>query len=365
MQYDILMKKTHVLSYGPELVHQRLQREELGILRFQGGDVSAWQKSLRRRLAVQMGYDIMPGKNKRVPLKVRTLWHHADMPWAAGLGSVTKIVFTAEQGADVPAYVCLPHNVKPPYRWMICLQGHSSGMHNSLGILAKEDPTIINPSPNVKQVEGDRDFALGCLKRGFAALCIEQRNFGERLFQARWEEWSKRVCLQPAMHSMMLGRTLAAERVFDVDRALDYLWTRKDVDRANVGVMGNSGGGTTSIYAGALLPRVAFMMPSCSFCTYRGSIMSIYHCPDNYIPGLLRWAESADIVGLFAPKPVVVVAGNKDDIFPIQHVRKAYADLRKIYRAAGAEKQCQLVVGDGGHRFYADDAWPVLTKMIK
>ena len=162
------------------------------------------------------------------------------------------------------------------------------------------------------------------------------------------------------MHALMLGRTLIGERVFDVDRGLDYLATRDDVDWSRVGVMGQSGGGTVSMFAAALLPRVRFAMPSCSFCTFRDSIMSIYHCADNYVPGLLRYAEMADVMGLFAPKPVVLVAGERDDIFPIQATRRAFADLEAIYEAAGAAGRCHLVVGSGGHRFYAEEAWPVM-----
>jgi pimeloyl-ACP methyl ester carboxylesterase len=118
------------------------------------------------------------------------------------------------------------------------------------------------------------------------------------------------------------------------------------------------------MYAAALLPRLSFAMPSCSFCTFADSIMSIYHCGDNYIPGILQYAEAADVMGLFAPKPLVIVTGRQDPIFPLAGVRKAFRDLQKIYDAAGAKNNCRLVIGEGGHRFYADDAWPKLLKMI-
>jgi hypothetical protein len=85
---------------------------------------------------------------------------------------------------------------------------------------------------------------------------------------------------------------------------------------------------------------------------------------DNYIPGLLKYAEMADVMGLFAPKPVVLVAGREDDIFPIRATRRAFRDLRKIYESFDAKDRCHLVVGKGGHRFYADDAWPVMLKEI-
>ena len=92
--------------------------------------------------------------------------------------------------------------------------------------------------------------------------------------------------------------------------------------------------------------------------------MSIYHCADNYVPGLLKYAEMSDVMGLFAPKPVVIVAGKEDEIFPIGPTRRAFSSLRKIYRVCGADDHCHLVVGSGGHRFYAA-AWPVMLDELR
>ena len=337
--------KTPVLHLSPSEYHAHLMKRTTPALRYAGGDVAAWQRKLKRKLVDLLGG--MP--RERVPLNVRTLWTR-EVPQ----GVVTKIAYCAEPFADVLAYVCIPRNATPPYLWTICLQGHSTGMHVSLGI-ERDDET--KPFP----VAGDRDFAIGCMARGVAALCIEQRSFG-----LRGESTQKAVspvgCHDATMQALLLGKTLIGERVYDVDRGIDYLATRKDVDMRRIGVMGNSGGGTISLFAAAVLPRLAFAMPSCYFCTFRDSIMSIYHCMDNYIPGLLKYAEMADVMGLFAPKPLVIVAGKQDDIFPLKGVREGFRHLQAIYRAAGAADRCHLVVGPEGHRFYADLAWPVLLK---
>jgi dienelactone hydrolase len=338
----------HPASYSPSRVHHAAMKDLVPELHYDGSDIASWQRKLRRRLIRLLGDQ----PAERAPLRPRRLWRR-EHP----LGIIEKVVFTGERHADVPAYVCLPASARPPYPFMIALQGHSTGMHNSIGVQF-EDET------QPKAIEGDRDFGIGCMRRGIAALCIEQRAFGERgeqLQQAR----ASHPCHDAAMHSLMLGRTLIGERVYDVDRAIDYLAARGDADVARLGVMGNSGGGTISLFAAAVLPRIRFAMPSCYFCTFKASIMSIYHCSDNYVPGLLKVAEMSDILGLFAPRPVVVVAGRDDPIFPIKGVRQGFRDLRRIYAACGAERHCHLVVGNGGHRFYADDAWPVMLNEIK
>ena len=130
--------------------------------------------------------------------------------------------YTSIPYADVLAYMCIPRDAPPPYAAMVCLQGHSTGMHNSIAV---------DYETNTKPIEvaGDRDFALGCLRRGIAALCIEQRSFGERKELVQ-EHVSPHGCHDATMHALMLGRTLIGERVYDIDRAIDYLAGRGDAD---------------------------------------------------------------------------------------------------------------------------------------
>ena len=335
------------LSLSPSQNHQYLLGNLKPRLSFSGRDFSVWKPKLRSKFEELIGFPQV----ERPPLQPRQLWTQQHE-----LGTIEKITFQAEPYSDILAYFCVPHGLQAPYPVVICLQGHTTGMHVSIG-MQREDET------QPMRVEGNRDFALGAMRNGFAALCIEQRSFGERSEKTQ-QARSSEGCYDAAMQALILGRTLVGERVFDVDRGLDYLESRGDIDMKRVGVMGNSGGGTTAIYSAALLDRIQFAMPSCSFCTYRDSIMSIHHCADNYIPGLLLWAEQADVLGLFAPKPVVVVAGKTDDIFPIEGVRVAFDDLKQIYEAADAADKCVWVEADGGHRFYESESWSTLLKLI-
>lgn len=331
---------------SPSECHRLVLDETEPALAFRRGDVRAWQRRARARLRDLLG-DL---PSARCPLEPRTIWKRAH-----DLGTLEKVVFTSEPRAEVVAYACVPRNARPPYRYVICLQGHTTGMHLSIGVDRGDETRAI-------EVEGDRDFALGCLRRGYAALCLEQRAFGERAERVQRQR-SALGCFDATMQALMLGRTLVGERVYDVDRALDYLALRGDADADNVGIMGHSAGGATSLYAAALLPRIAYAMPSGYFCTFRDSVMAMHHCEENYVPGLLKCFEMADVAGLIAPRPLVLVAGRRDPAFPIAATRRAFRALRSIYAAAGARDRCRLVVGSGGHRFYADRAWPVLQRL--
>ncbi len=336
-------------EFSPSLYHKALAAHTTQALRYAGGDVGRWQEALRGKLRELLGY--RGDAAARVPLAPRTLWQR-EHP----LGTIEKIVFRSEEKVDTPAYLCLPRKAKPPYTWFICLQGHTTGMHNSIGLDYDEAAPM--------ETEGDRDFGIGCMACGVAALCLEQRSFGLRreFIQPQSLDY---LCHQAAMNALMLGTSLLAERIFDVDRAIDYLGERGDADMSRVGVMGNSGGGTTTLFAAALLPRVRAAMPSCCFSTFQASIQSMFHCVCNYVPGILQAAEMGDVAGLIAPRPLVVVSGKEDGIFPLGPAQSEFVRVREIYRDAGAPDACRHVIGAGGHRFYAEEAWGVMKGLVE
>jgi hypothetical protein len=152
--------------------------------------------------------------------------------------------------------------------------------------------------------------------------------------------------------------------VWDTSRLIDWAIARDDVDASAIAITGNSGGGTTSLFAAACDERIRVAVPSCCFCTFAASIGSIHHCECNYVPGILRLAEMHDVAGLAAPRALRVVAGEEDSIFPIAPARGAFERLEGIYAAAGAAGRCSLYVGPGGHRYYKAGAWPFIREHL-
>jgi len=171
-------------------------------------------------------------------------------------------------------------------------------------------------------------------------------------------------CRHASMVALMLGRTMAGMRVYDVHRALDVLGQFPAVDMSRIYCLGHSGGGLVTYYATAFEPRLAGGLVSCAFCSYQASIAYVDHCEDNYLPGVLQYLEMADIAGLIAPRPLLFVNGKRDDIFPLPGVEQAFADVEAIYQWAGAPGKAQLRLGEEGHKFYSDLAWPTLRELI-
>lgn len=342
-------------NFAPEIAHDNFLRNSQQKLAFNpDGDFNQWRYDVDVKLRQLLGMDNF----EKVDPNIRIEYEKECEDFYE-----TRFIFTSEYKVDVPVHLLIPktdktitpedaHTAKSEgsFPVMVCLQGHSPGMHISLA-RAKDD--IDKESIE----EGDRDFAVQCVKHGYAALVIEQRAFGERK-----DERGKKVnpmhnsCVHPSMVELLMGRCMVAARCWDVSRAIDTLVNFDNIDTDRIACMGNSGGGTITFFVTCLDKRIKMAMPSCYFCTVKESIARIDHCVDNYIPGMLQWFDLQDLTCLIAPRPMLIVAGETDPIFPIAGVKKAYDEACEVYKAAGAEGKCRLFVGTEGHRFYAD-AW--------
>ena len=167
-----------------------------------------------------------------------------------------------------------------------------------------------------------------------------------------------------SMNLLMMGKTMAGVRVRDVMRSLDFLETLPYVDQEHMGAMGISGGGTTLMYAGALDERLKAVVLSGAGCTFRDSILKIFHCTDNFVPHVYSHGEMYDILGLMAPRALLLEAGDEDDIFPIAGVKTCYQQLKKAYRIMDAEEKLELDVFHGGHQIHGGRSYAFLQKWL-
>lgn len=314
-------------------------------LRYDGKqDFNEWKKELRAKLVELTGYDTFKKCDPKFTIE-----------YEKTTDTYREIRFTlqSEEGYVFPSVLRVPLGVEGKIPVVICLQGHSTGFHISLG-------QPIYPRDQASISGGDRDFAVRIIKEGYAALAIEQRNFGE----AGGAGENGPDCYISTMTALMLGRTTIAERVWDVSCAIDAIEEHFDfLDADKVYCMGNSGGGTTTFYAACLEERIKMAMPSCSVCTYRDSIMPQHHCSCNFIPNSAKYFDMGDLTALIAPRKLIIVNGKEDVIFPDKGVKETFEITKKMYKLAGAEDNCALVTGEEGHRFYADASWPVFKKL--
>lgn len=311
---------------------------------YDGGDFDSWLICAKEKLYQLIGMNSFTKVNPEL-----------EIEYEKKLKNTTEIRFTfqSESGYRVPCHLLLPDGVKnPPV--MICLQGHSKGMHISLA-------RVKYPSDEQTIANGDRDFCIRAVNEGFAAIALEQRNFGECGGSERGPG-----CFESAMTALLTGRTTVGERVWDVSRLIDVL--ERDfsdkIDVHNICCMGNSGGGTTTAYLAALEERIVMAIPSCAMCTFKDSIGAMKHCACNYVPNIAKYFDMGDIMAMSYPKYFIQVSGVDDNIFPIFGAKEVFEKGKKAYASQNLESRCNLIIGNGGHRFYADDAWPVIHQYL-
>ena len=259
----------------------------------------------------------------------------------------TRFSFQTEPGLFIPCHLLLPKGQSSQFPLAVCLQGHSRGMHISLGEVRY---------PGDEEGAKVECFGLQALAEGYAALVVENRDMGECGGDADGPH-----CHETAMANLLMGRTTLGCRLWDDMRAMDMVAAHfPEVDVSHAMVMGHSGGGMGALFLAALEPRIEACLVSSYVCSYEYSIANIYHCACNHVPELRQYFDCGDICGLVAPKPMVIITGDRDPIFPYDGVRKAVADAEVYYGYAGASKRLRFVTGEGKHQFFPELAWPAL-----
>lgn len=320
------------------------------VLKFdESKDYDSWKKQVRDKYTELLGLDEI-AKNA-CPLDVQ-------IEETIECDGYTRIRYTfeSEKGAYVPCYLLIPHNRKEEKLPVcVCLQGHTTGFHNSLGVVKYErDKDCL--------ANDDSAFGLLAVKYGFIALCVEQRGMGERTSSRSFQLTC--ACSYPAMSAILLGRSLIGERVWDVSRAIDTLENFDRVDMNRIALTGNSGGGTATYYAACFEDRLKVVAPSCAVCAYKYSIGAMLHCTCNYIPGVAKYFDMGELACLIAPKKLLIYAGSKDPIFLIQGTYDIYDVVEKIYKKEGCPDNCALHVNDVGHHYVGDKIFTEIAKYL-
>ena len=219
---------------------------------------------------------------------------------------VEKIVFESRPNFPVTSNLYLPSHAAFPAPAVIHVHGH-----------ARE---------HGKRYELYQSVSIGLAKRGYVVFFIDASGHGERSPQGHNEGFA------------MLPGDLPLEglQMWDNMRALDYLCTRGEVDVQRIGCTGCSGGGNQTMYLSALDERIAVSAPVAAVTLYKDLFFRGIGCACECVPNVLRYGEQDAILGLIAPRPLLIAAGIRDAIFPIVGAREVHDRLRSIYRLYGA-----------------------------
>ncbi|MCP4645233.1 MAG: hypothetical protein GY851_32625 [bacterium] len=212
--------------------------------------------------------------------------------------------------------------------------------------------------------EEDRDIAVQAVKRGYIAIAPATRGLGCPGVPDVDGRHSKRDCRSQMVHCLLAGRTPMGERVWDMERFLDWGLALPGADADRVLMFGNSGGGVVSLFAPACDPRITVAVSSCAFSSFVKDDGCIQLCDCNLVPNIMTFGDAHDIAGLIAPRAFLAVHGKKDALFTMPDIDRTATRVRPIFAAAGVPDHFDLRYGSEGHRFYKDLMWPFIDQAI-
>jgi len=214
--------------------------------------------------------------------------------------------------------------------------------------------------------------------RGYVACATDARWHGE-LAKTPYED-----AIIEAYRSKR-GHPWLYETVTDTLRVLDYLQSRPDVDGARIGMIGFSMGGMNTWLTAAADPRVAVAIPCIGVTSFgyqlesgrfaaRAATLPKFHRAvadalgepevnarvareawSTLLPGILDRFDCPRMLEAIAPRPLLILNGEKDDRCPLEGVQRCYAAAEAEYRKAGALDRLKMIIApDTGHAVTAD-----------
>ena len=290
------------------------------------------------------------------------------------LGDVIRerVSYQVEPGERVPAYFFLPSAASDgvPRAGIFAHHQHAGQFH-----LGKSEVAGLAGNP-------EQAYALELARRGYAvlapdAICFEERGpfkgvletpaqpAGDRPAQPAGDGPAQPAGDGPAQPTagrdyerfeftkrVMYGSCLQTKMLWDMQRGLDYLQARSEVDGQRLGCIGHSLGGQQTLFLAAMDERVGASVSSCGFASMKAVLREgINHNFGAYVADWLSHGDAGELLAEVAPRAFLALNGESDRIFPIDGLHDSFATARPAYAAAGVPERLDVGVYPGGHGF--------------
>jgi len=233
----------------------------------------------------------------------------------------------------VKAYVLVPENLSGRAPAVVCL--HQHGGQFALG---KSEVVGRIGSPHQRT-------AVELVKRGYVTIAADSRCFEERM-----KYWDGDGIYSDSL--LVRGATLAGRFVWDIQREIDYLLSRDEVDPQRVGIIGHSMGAMQTTILLPVEQRISVAVASQGTKLYSKMIERGDTFPRAYvIPGLYRYADLDALYACFAPRPLMLIGRTEDKVSHLEDQQIVEQRLRGVYALFDAEDKFTYIREGGGHLF--------------
>lgn len=267
-----------------------------------------------------------------------------------------KFEFNNGAGSQVPGYVMIPKTGLSKYPAIYYCHWHGGNYD-----LGKSEVLGTHHTPQVP--------AEALTQMGFLVVAIDAYCFGERSGKGPGgpKETGGAEELSESKYQLWMGRSLWSMMIRDDQMALEYLFSRPDVDGKRVGVTGISMGATRSWWLMALDERLRTGVAVGCLTRYQELIVEeklkahgIYY----FVPGLLTHFDTEAIISLIAPRPVLFMTGDEDIGSPVSGIYKIEKIVQQVYKLHGADQAFQNIIYTKTGHVYTPDMWDRMTKWM-
>jgi len=171
-------------------------------------------------------------------------------------------------------------------------------------------------------------------------------------------------------HILISGTTWPGILFHDDRKCIDYLYTRKDVDKSMIGCCGLSIGGFRSGHLAALDSRIKCTVVAGWMPTYGSLLFNRLrdHTYMVYIPGLTKYMDIPDVMSLAAPNPLLVQQCTEDELYTLEGMQDACIKIEDIYTKLGHKDKYKYEFYNNNHEFnikMQEDAFSWLDRWFK
>ena len=255
---------------------------------------------------------------------------------------VEKVVCQSRPNFYVTANLFIPNNRPVPMPGVLIPCGHSD---------------------TGKSVDTYQSAAQFLALRGYVALCFDPVGQGERLQYLEDPRTGEALSLPPTSEHMKCGNIclltglhLMAIRIWDAIRMLDYLESRPEVDPEGLGITGNSGGGTVTLWYTPIEPRLKVAVPVGTVGTWGGGD-SEQNMPGDMLTGL----SHAAMMCLAYPRPYRLIKETRDGVRV--DTRMSFHKARWLYETLGHGEKMDFVETIREHGYFREMRQPMVAWM--
>lgn len=357
--------------YGPWLASE-LAKElpELSFRRKEWTNVKTWSNTARKRVTERLA---IPNIGEIPKVTVNKQYSYDGL-------HIEEISWQLPYGRPTEAILLKPVDAKEPLPGILAFHDHGlDKYHGKVKLVQTSDNRDPLIEAHQKEYYSGRGWANEIAKRGYVVLVSDAFTFASRRVKLEdvpahmrdgldyndpekpeniqaYNKWAAQHEHVMAKSLFSAGTTWPGMFLAEDLKALDILCARKDVDAERIGCSGLSGGGVRTLYMSAIDSRIKCSVPVGFMTTTKDMVYSksFTHTWMAFTPLLPSEMDFAEIIGVRAPLPTLVLNNINDPLFTLSEMKEADRILREVYNKADADDRYKCSFHPGLHKFDAN-----------